>query len=137
MGYQVSPPVWSGSLSSSPFDISAITAQIDKAALSLKADERGSVTVQINNTGFGAGLIVRGPGRTSVLATVTKPMAANWGWNLSGRVAFAAELPPQPVAVSPELRGLYRLFRNAGNSKLKSALKAIKVAQGGAVTFRG
>jgi hypothetical protein len=128
---------------SSPFDVSGIAAAIDRAAASLKPEERAAVTVQLSKTeGFGAGLVVRvplGPLDAAALATVTRPLAGAWGWSLSGRVSFLAGVPTplKPVRVAPELRGLYRLFRAAGNGKLRSAFKAAAAARGVQVTLRG
>lgn len=120
----------------SPFDLPGITAAIDLAVATLKPDERGSVTVQLDQGGFGAGLVVRGPFRTSVLAKVTRPMAGRWGWALSGRVAFLAGGGAESaklVRVAPEVRGLYRLFRKLGHGRIVSAARAVRVAQGAEV----
>lgn len=119
--------------STSPFDIAGITAEIERAAASLKPDERGSLTVKLNREGFGGGLVVRGPFATSVLATVTKPMAGRWGWAVSGRVAFLVgdgSEPPRPVRIAPEVRGLYRVFRKLGHGPITAAVRAVRAAKG-------
>lgn len=123
----------------SPFDVAGITAAIDRAASSLKPEERGALTVQLDPSGFGAGLIVRAPLplKPVILATVTKPMAGRWGWSLQGRVAFLASAPPKPVRVAPVARGLYRLFRARGVSPIAAAAKALAVALGYEVRLDG
>lgn len=119
----------------SPFDIKGISAAIDQAASSLRADERGSLTVKVDQDGAGAGLIVRlpsvGPFDPKVLATVTKPNAGRFGWSLSARVGFLVNQPePKPVRVAPGMRGLYGLLRHRGRGRLDAALTALALVRG-------
>jgi hypothetical protein len=117
----------------SPFDIPGITRQIEQAVATLKPEERASVTVKVDRVGAGGGLVVRGPFNTSVLAVVTKPYAGRFEWSLSGRVAWLKMPDPLPVRVSPELRGLYRLFRKLGSNPVSAAVKAVRVNGGAEV----
>lgn len=126
LGYPA--PVYKAS--NSPFDIAGIAAQIDQAASSLGVDERGSLTVQVNQDNAGAWLIVRLPGPLSpkILAQVTKPKAGPFGWSVSGRISFLTS--PQAVRFCPELRGMYRLFREYRNTRIGAAVKAVAVNAG-------
>jgi len=144
---QPGPPSGGGgtvyNLGSSPFDIKAVSDSIDRAASSLKPEERLAITLQLQkNTGFGAGLIVRGPSlgrlKSEGLATVTKPVAGRWGWSLSGRVAFLKAQPaPEPVRIAPDLRGAYQLFRHRGSNPLAAAMKALALVRGDEVRLDG
>ncbi len=136
------PSPWFSAGSPSPFDIAGIAAELDRAAASLSAAERGSLTIKLNQDGFGTGLVVRGPLNTKAVATITKPRAGRWGWSVGGRIAFLAGLAPGseevvpklkakvPVRVAPEVRGLYRLFRKFGHGRIVAAVRAVRVAQG-------
>ena len=120
----------------SAFDIAAITAQIDRATSSLKEGERGSVTVQIDKDSAGAGLVVRGPLGSQILARVVKPYAGRFEWSLSGRVSFIRKPDPLPVRWFADVRGLYRMLRK-WNGRFQAAVKAVAVRQGVEVRLHG
>lgn len=132
-GYTPSPPTYTAG-SPGAFDIAGISAAIDRAASSLQPDERGSLTIQLDDRGVGAGLIVRGPivgpVKTRMLATVTKPRASRVAWGVAVQASFLYAEEPKPVRVAPELRGLYRLFRQRGHGVITSAVRAIRVNRG-------
>jgi hypothetical protein len=139
-GYQSTPPTWNPSIAAygtSRFDIAAITAEIDRAAASLKADERGSITVQVDKDSAGAGLVVRGPLGTHVLARVVKPYAGRLEWSLSGRVSFIRGPAPIPVRFLADVRGLYRVLRKFENGRAASLLKAFAIRGGAEVRLLG
>lgn len=125
--------VYSGT---SPYDIAGITADINRAVASLKPEERGAVTVRVDQGGAGGGLVLRGPslGRitSAVLATVTKPVASRYGWSISGRVSFLAggQTPEAPARLLPKLRGAYALLRALGHSVPAALLKACAILRG-------
>jgi len=140
-GYQSTPPTWGGTSASagyglSGFDIAGITAAIDRAASSLKPDERGSVTVQVDKDSAGAGLVVRGPLGSQVLARVVKPYASRFEWSLSARVSFIRAPEPLPVRWLADVRGLYRVLRQ-WNGRLEAAVKAVAVRTGREVRLVG
>jgi len=128
----------------SPFDIAGINATIDRAVSALKPEQRVLLTVQLNETGGGAGLVVRLPLPldSAIVATVTKPTAGRWGWSVGANVSFIAGVPPkpvladlEPVRVLADLRGLFRLFRGRGHDRFAAALKAVFVSFGYAVAL--
>lgn len=113
----------------SSFDVRSISDSINRAAESLSDKERGALTVQLNEKGAGAGLVVRiGPGK--ILGTITKPVAGKFGWSLSGRVSFLAGGPPESVRLLPGFRGAYRFFRERGAWWLVSVFKAFALVSG-------
>jgi hypothetical protein len=142
-----------------PFDVAAASAAIDRAAASLHADEHAALTVQLDErTGFGAGLVVRGPWRTEMLGTLTKPNAGAWGWSVGARVSFLVDstgfatlrLVPPPTArqalgmlepdapsyTAPTFLEWFELFRLQGGGAASSALRALRASQGQAVPVR-
>lgn len=147
MGLVVSgppPPIYRGT--ATPFDVAAVSGAIDRAANSLKPGERGALTVQATNeTGFGAGLVIRGPWKSEVLGTLTKPRGGGWGWSVGARVAFLAGLPdyvhalilepPTSTHAQPTWLDWYWLFRANGNGRAASAVKATAAVGGLEVRF--
>lgn len=144
-GFQAGPtPSYVGT--ANPFDIAGISADITRAASSLKPEEHGALMVKLDKTsGFGVGGVLRLslPGDPLFMATVTRPLAGDWGWSVSGRVSFligsegAAPQEQKPVRIAPRIRGLYRLFRSSGNGKLKAAVKAVQASSGVEVELHG
>lgn len=119
----------------SPFDITAISKAVDAALITLKPEEHGSVVVQLNSSGAAATLVLKGPGKSSILATITKPMAGPVGWNVSGKVSFALaeELPIRPNAI---FWGWYRLLKDY-NGYTNSLIKAFLLCLGNDVKLKG
>jgi len=136
------PPYYGPPSAASPFDVAAATAALDRARAALRPDERAALTVQVTKTsGVGAGLVARGPFRSELLATLTRPVGGQWGWTMGGRIAFIAALPagavfpivleaPNRVHAAPSVGEIYALFRAAGNGRLRAAVKAARAARG-------
>lgn len=115
----------------SAFDTAGIAAQIERALGTLKPEERAAVTVSLDREKAGAGLVIRGPMNTSVLARVVKPYAGRFEWSLDARISFLKAAPDQvAVRVAPEVRGLYRLFRKLGHNRVTAAVRAVAVNRG-------
>lgn len=95
----------------SPFDLGGIARSIDSAVASLKADEHGALTLQMTQDGLNVGFVARGPQvgpvKSSVLVTVSKPMAGPLTWGAAARVSF---LVGQPL---PDRPGVFAAFRGA------------------------
>lgn len=127
----------------SPFDIAGMSAVIDRAAASLSPAERAALTVQANDSGIGAGVVVRLPLplKPRIVAELTKPKAGRFGWSVSGRVSFLLGAPAlrelRAVRLAPEIRGFYRLFRLFGNGRVASAAKAVAAWFGTEVRLHG
>jgi len=125
---------------SSPFDIAGISKAIDDATATLKAHERGALTVKVDQDGAGAGLVVRlprvGPFDPKALFTVTKPNAGSIGWSASARIGFlvgsaGGNRPAgEPSRFLPNFRGLYRLLRLRGCGPVDASLKALALIGG-------
>jgi hypothetical protein len=104
------------------------------------------MTVQLNRDGFGSGIVARGPFKSELLATLTKPTGGAWGWSVGARVAFLAGLPDEIHAIVLEAHGRrheaptwndwYWLFRAHGNGRLAAGAKAIQAARGFEVRLR-
>jgi len=120
----------------SPFDVRSISDSINRAAESLDPSERGAMTVQLNQAGAGAGLVVRA-GPVKILGTITKPRAGKFGWSVSGKVSFLIPGVPKPVWFMPEFRGFYRLFRERGDDWFRASWKAFDVLGGKEVRLDG
>ena len=113
-------------------DVASTTAAVNRALASLSDRERGALTVQLNRTGAGAGLIVRGPFSTAFLATVAHPAAGGLDWQVAGRVSFVLGSLPgeeQPVTTA-DLRAFHTLLRKFGNGRMRAAMKTWRAAQG-------
>ena len=135
LGFPAPPTVTAG-YGLSSFDIAGITAAIDRAASTLKGDERGAVSISLDRESAGAGLILRGPFGTQVLARVVKPRASRHEWSLSARVAFIRSPEPRPVRWLADVRGLYRVLRK-WNGRISASVKAVGIRAGLEVRLGG
>lgn len=113
----------------SRFDIPGITAAIEQAAATLKPEDRGAVTVSLDRESAGAGLILRAPFGTQILARIVKPAASRFEWGLSARVAWVKSPDPKPVRWLADVRGLYRVLRN-WNGRISASAKAVGIRAG-------
>jgi len=93
----------------SALDLGGITRAIDNAVSSLKTDEHGALVMQMTGDGLNVGFVAKGPKvgpfKSSVLLTVTKPMAGPLAWGASARVSFLVSQPAEP--------GVFATFRGA------------------------
>jgi hypothetical protein len=146
-----------------PFDVAGASAALDRATATLKPGQHGALTVQMTkSTGFGAGLVLRGPFNMEALGTLSRPPAGGWGWSVGGRISFLKSLPddavkpivlepPPPPLIriwnaamgaavvqhaAPTWSELYGLFRKQGHGKVKAAIKASRLATGAEVTVK-
>jgi hypothetical protein len=95
----------------SSFDLAGISRSIDSAVASLKPEEHGALTAQLTQDGLSVGFVARGPQvgpvKSSVLVTVSKPMAGPLTWGASARVSFLVGQP------RPQEPGMFAAFRGA------------------------
>lgn len=138
------PPIYRGT--ATPFDVAAASAAFTRAQEALRPGEHVAMTVQLNRDGFGGGIVARGPFKSELLATLTRPTGGAWGWSVGARVAFLAGLPDEIHAIvleaptarheAPTLHDWYWLFRAHGNGKLAASAKALQATGGFEVRLR-
>lgn len=120
-------PTFTAGSGVSAFDIPGISASIDRAIAALRPDQHGRLVIQVDQSGGGAGLVIRLPVpvvEAQVVGIVTKPLAGRWGWSLQAGATFLVGEAPVPVRVAPSIRGFYRLFRYRGDNPAAAAIKA-------------